>query len=329
MAREYARIRLSIWEDNQHLDLSPAAQHLFYVLATDPGMSYCGRVDWRPARLSARARGWRPEQIVATAAELERARFVLFDPDTEEALVRSLIRTDELLRNPKMGISVVKAYGAMASRVLRAAVVTELQRVKKEHPEYTSWTSPLSGEQLARLVTLDGLESVGYTNRITNHIGDADQSVSPIRTQVDIGNADRSVSYPHTAYRIPHTANQQTNGGFVSGEPHQRAGEEPPPLHCSAHPNGTTEPCGPCGEARRAAKARTESARRAVVDAESERRRQAAADRGAAIDNCDLCDEHGYAGQVVCAHDPDEADRARRGMAKVRESWAESKREAS
>lgn len=221
MPREYARFQLSMWEDDDFLNLTPPAQHLYFVLTTDPGMSYCGRVDWRPTRLRVRSAGWNPELINSAAAELEEARFVLFDPDTEEALVRALIRSDELLRNPKMGISVVRAYGAVASRTLRAAVVTEIKRAHAEHPDYTSWTSQISGEHLARLMTRPDLDEVGYTNRITNPIGNhiGNQNTNPIGNHIGdpVGNADRSVSYLHTADSrqqtyIPHTARAANPG---------------------------------------------------------------------------------------------------------------------
>ncbi|NKY60792.1 hypothetical protein [Nocardia flavorosea] len=240
MPREYARFQLSMWEDDDFLNLTPPAQHLYFVLATDPEMSYCGRVDWRPTRLRVRAAGWTPERIESAAAELEEARFVLFDPDTEEALVRALIRSDELLRNPKMGISVVRAYGAVASRTLRAAVVTEVKRAHAEHPEYSSFSSPISGEHLARLMTRPDLEEHGYTNRITNHIGnhignrignaEPVENTNRIGNAIGnpIGNADRSVSYLHTADRIQQTYIPHTARAADPGEP-----DAPPPAQTS------------------------------------------------------------------------------------------------
>lgn len=354
MAREYARIRLSRWDDNDWLDLTPAAQHLYDVLATDPGLSYCGRADWRPKRLTQRARGWTEATILAAAAELEQARFVLFDPDTEEALVRSLIRSDELLRNPKMGISVAKAYGALASRTLRSAVVTEIRRVKEEHPEYTSWTSSMSADQLARLVTLADLESVGYTNRIevpitnriTNHIGDdesvmntnADQSVSVIPTRVPITNPDRSVSYPHTAYSNQQPYSQQPIGGYVTREPHQSPvapTEDPPQPFCDKHPGGTSENCGACACARKRWLAekleRDERAEREVaerVERERQAKRRAAEDRARAITDCAMCDADGQLhdptgdGISLCDHRPPATSRP-----SLREQFEAHKRE--
>ncbi|KZM70775.1 hypothetical protein [Nocardia terpenica] len=284
MAREFARIRLSIWEDEPYLDLTPAAQHLYYVLTTDPGLSYCGCVDWRPARLRPRARGWTRPQIHAAAAELEAARFVLFDPDTEEALVRSLIRSDELLRNPKLALAVVKAYGALASRTLRAAVVTELKRDRHEHPEYSSWSHSMSAVQLSRLLSLPDLDTVGYTHRITdpvpvgetpriapitngitnpnadqngyritNLIGDAepvantdaDRSVSPIPTTDRITSAIGDADRS-VSYQQTADSRQQTSGGSVTGVRHVPEPLPPPDDPPSTfHPGHETGPVAP------------------------------------------------------------------------------------
>lgn len=62
-------------------------------------------------------------------------------------------------------------------------------------------------------------------------------------------------------------------------------GEEPSP-NCPAHPNGTDRNCFACGQARR-----TYPERKAQWEANQ--RAAAAAERQAAIDACDLCDEFG------------------------------------
>lgn len=254
MAREFHRTRLSIWERDRYLDLTPAAQHLHYVLSTDPSLSYCGVVDWRPARLTARARGWTEEAIRLAAAELEHGEIVLFDETTEEALVWQHIGEDELLRNPKLAVAVASAYGSVASRRLRAAVVSEIRRVRKECPDYSSWTHKISEKHLDRLLNLTPLDqweiTNGITNRITNpvgnaitnhiinenannianDIGDADRSESVMWTGVEntnrITDPDRSTSYLQLQQQ------QQHIGGHLTGVRHQ--GE---PLAASnAHP---------------------------------------------------------------------------------------------
>jgi len=55
--------------------------------------------------------------------------------------------------------------------------------------------------------------------------------------------------------------------------------------HCPRHPNGTSDPCGACADARRAHQA-------AEADELAARRKQAQATRKA-IEDCPHCDEHG------------------------------------
>ncbi|MBY4381856.1 hypothetical protein HQO24_10400 [Rhodococcus fascians] len=325
MAREYARVRLSIWDDPKFAELSPAAQHLYFVLLTDSSLSYVGVADWRPKRIAARAKGWSQDQILAAAQLLEIERFILFEPDTEEALVRTFIRNDELLRNPKMALSVVKAYGSTASRQLRSVIVHELHRAQKEHPEYSSWTSHESKDRLADLLELPQLDPSDYPNRITNEIGNgitnphpvANRVESRIGAQAEIGNADRSIPYhqPSTLSLQP-----SSRGGYVSTEGHQSAEpSSPPPPRCSAHADNPNPPnCRDCGEARKSLAVWQSAKLRRESVAQSREAREMAELRKLAADECDLCDEEGYAGTILCDHDPDTAERARRGMEQVR-----------
>lgn len=329
MAREYARVRLSIWDDPKFAELTPAAQHLYFVLLTDSSLSYAGVADWRPKRIAARAKGWTQDQILAAAQLLEVERFILFEPETEEALVRTFIRNDELLRNPKMALSVVKAYGSTASRQLRSVIVHELHRAQKEHPEYSSWTSHESKDRLADLLELPQLDPADYPNRITNRITNeisngitnahpnADRPESHIEARAEIGNPDRSISYQQ-----PSTLSLQpsTNGGYVSTEGHQTAEpSSPPPPRCPVHANNPNPPnCRDCGEARKALAAWQSAKLRRESESQSREAREMAELRKLAADECDLCDDEGYTGTVLCDHDPDTAERARRGMEQVR-----------
>lgn len=160
--RTYSTRPCAIWDDDRYLDLSPQAQHLWGVLADHPNITHCGVVDWRPARLTPKARTWTVEAIEIAALELEETGWVLFSLGTEEAIVRDHIRFDEILRNPKNSIAMIKAYGAIASRELRAAVVSELRACKTLFPNHSAWSSPISADRLAELVARTALDSVDY-----------------------------------------------------------------------------------------------------------------------------------------------------------------------
>lgn len=305
MAREHARIWLDINSDEDFSALSFDAQSFYTrIVLTDPTLNYCGVADWRPRRLTVRARDLTLERILAAAAELEAEHYLLFDLDTEEVLARSFIRRDELLRNPKMAATVIKAYAAVASPVLRAAIVTEVKRVHDEHPEYSSWTHKDTADGLARLMARPALDKGDYTPQIAN--GDLvpitnGQTVgntypNPVEntypdpvTNGDLGGGpdhqSQSVRNPSTSTLHPAPAPLE---GYVTGVRHQ----EPEPSHnsprpqCPRHPTNHDGPCRACQAGREWDQTRAENA----AEAEQRRRAQFAAE----VRDCPDCDPNGW-----------------------------------
>jgi len=141
MARQYGQIKVSIWVDDDFLDLSPMAQWLFIHLSTHADLSHCGVVDWRPKRIVPKAKGLTLEVLESAAQELIDGVYIVPDEDTEEVLVRSFMRSDGLLKQRNMGAAVAKAYASVSSRTIRGVVVHELHRLKTENPEWTSWAA--------------------------------------------------------------------------------------------------------------------------------------------------------------------------------------------
>lgn len=314
MAREHARIWLDINDDDDFEQLSPLAQWLYVrVLLTDATLNYCGVADWRPKRLLRKAAGLTLPAVLGAAAELEQRRYALFDLDSEEVLVRSYIRRDELLRNPKMAATVIKAYPAIASSTLRAAVVTEVLRIRDEHPEYSSWAHKDTGAGLSRLLGKTSLAEVGYTVQISvpdavqNGIPHPVQNGNPIPVPngdpdaVQNSNPDQTPDHQSQSARNPSTSTHHPSpaplGGYVSTEGHQGdqpAPNLPPPEFCPKHPEGTDAPCRACGGARQRREAweadnagAAEAARAAARSEAAARARQIRAD-------CPDCDEAGW-----------------------------------
>lgn len=150
MARTYANIKVGIWADDDFRRLSMPAQHLYFALITDPELSYAGISDWRPKRIAGKAEAWLPDMIEVAAHELTAARFVLICERTEEALVRSFLRHDGVLKNAKLAVSAANAISNIASNDLRAIAVGEAIRAKKENPEWTAWKHDAIKSVLAR-----------------------------------------------------------------------------------------------------------------------------------------------------------------------------------
>lgn len=139
MPREFARVKLSIWEDDDFRALSPEAQHLYFVLLTSSKLDYAGVTDFRPGRIAKGAESWRPWDVLKAAEELSAALYIVIDVDTEEVLLRSFIRHDGLLQEPNMAVAMRKAWTAVASPTLRGVVVHELQRLHAEGPDLKGW----------------------------------------------------------------------------------------------------------------------------------------------------------------------------------------------
>ena len=141
MARDHARILLSMWADEDFRDLPAESQWLYLHLLTSPGLSYAGVRDWRPARIAPMAVDVSPGQVEAAAVELEQNHYIVVDRDTEEVLIRSFIRNDGLMNQPNVAAAMVTAYGAMASRTLQAVIVHELKRLFKDDSNLKAWTA--------------------------------------------------------------------------------------------------------------------------------------------------------------------------------------------
>jgi len=149
VARDHARIKLSIWLDEDFLDLPPDAQHLYFVLLTDPGLSYAGVADWRPGRLAQRSKGWTADMVVKAAVTLSGAGYIVVDAETEEVLIRSFVRNDEVVKQPRIAVSMANAYAACASRTLRWVIVHELIRLHETQPELLGWGKPQAEKLLS------------------------------------------------------------------------------------------------------------------------------------------------------------------------------------
>ncbi|OZC54858.1 hypothetical protein CH289_07925, partial [Rhodococcus sp. RS1C4] len=158
MAREHAPIRLDIWSDDEFRDLTPAAQHLYFVMLTSPSLSYAGVVDWRPGRIGALAKSWGKAGVEAAARELAEKLFIIVDEETEEAMIRSFVKHDGLMKNPKIAVSMALAFASIASKALRSVFVFELAKLKLNDPELKGWGQP----KVASILTRDSANPVDY-----------------------------------------------------------------------------------------------------------------------------------------------------------------------
>jgi hypothetical protein len=142
MARDFARFNIAIWQDPDWRMLPAPAQHLYMLLWMHPELSYCGVVDWRPGRLVSMSQGWDTDDVRALARCLEARHFIVTDDVSEEVLLRSWVRFDELLKQPRMAISFANAYAAVSSNTVRGVIIHELQKLRRLSPNLPAWNNP-------------------------------------------------------------------------------------------------------------------------------------------------------------------------------------------
>lgn len=134
MSRTYAKIYVSIWAGDFR-DLTIGAQGLYFRLLTDPKLSMCGVVDWRPKRLLQSFAGMKQAEFTRLASELEEAGYIVVDDDTEEVLIRSFVRHDGVLKSPNLTKAMASDWLAVASRAIKESVVIEVARALEEEPD--------------------------------------------------------------------------------------------------------------------------------------------------------------------------------------------------
>ena len=316
MAREYAQIKFSIWNDDDFRDLTGAAQHLYFVLLTDPDLSYAGTGDWHPGRVAAKVSDWTREMVERAAGELIQALYIVVDDETGEFLIRSFVRNDSLMKQRNLGVSMAMARANIASRGIRGILVHELKRLKAEQPELAGFKPEQVTEVLGMKAVDPGSFPCGnpYLDPGTDPSIDppADPYVDPgTDPYVDPRVKGQVGGQPPPGHRPgPYNSNYNTNlnlptstspeGGKVVGNLTGGARDSEPPslipdewlgdprrARCAAHAGvDDPGPCRGCGDARRAAE--SESWRRA---AETRARTEA---RMESVRRCLLCDETGH-----------------------------------
>lgn len=139
MARDRANINTGIWSDDEFIDITQSEQWLYFLLMTDPKLSYAGVTDWRPGRLAQRSKDTTRQGIEDAGNRLQAGHYILIDEDTEEVLVRSFMRHDGLLKQPRLGVSMFNAYGAVYSKKIRKVIIHELKKLRDEFPDWKAF----------------------------------------------------------------------------------------------------------------------------------------------------------------------------------------------
>lgn len=132
----HARIKCTIWHDGDFRSLGVDAQWAYHRLLSDSNRNHAGVLPLTRKRWAGSAAGMTLERVDAALAELVAATFVVLDEDTEEVLVRTYMRHNEIAAQPNVLKAALRQAAQVESPLLRSALAYEL-RLLPEKPEDT------------------------------------------------------------------------------------------------------------------------------------------------------------------------------------------------
>jgi hypothetical protein len=134
MARSEARLLFTVWEGLSDLK-SDAARLAYFVVMTEPSLTQCGAGPLRPSRWSKKLKWKEPELMAAALSELDEHRKIFVDHDTEEVLMRVMVRRDGVAKMPNVLRSALKSALMIESLRLRKELAVELRVLHEERAD--------------------------------------------------------------------------------------------------------------------------------------------------------------------------------------------------
>lgn len=164
MARTEARLSVEIWNDADFRAQSRSAQGMFMFLISQADVHHTGLIALRIRRWSQSAAGMTVADVERDLKELETARFVVIDWDTEELLVRSFIRRDKVYRQPQVLSVAAEQLSLVTSLALRVALRVELERIAQLEMHANSAT--LIEKMISELPDPTELDTLDTSNKV-------------------------------------------------------------------------------------------------------------------------------------------------------------------
>ncbi len=129
MARTHGRIQAVIWSDGDFIAMRSTAQRMFMFLLSQPDLSHAGLLPMRVRRWATKAEDSTPKGVRDELDYLAARDFVVVDEDTEEVLIRTMVRNDGVYKQPKVMLRLREDAKQIESPLLRAAFRAELERL--------------------------------------------------------------------------------------------------------------------------------------------------------------------------------------------------------
>jgi len=160
MANDHAQIYSSIWRNREFLALDQHMQRLYFFLASQENLSKAGHLPVTARRWAASASDLTPDEVLDILGELAAARFVVWDRDTEEVLIRTYLYHDKIYKQPNVMLRAVADSREIVSVRLRLALLAELDRLPLDE---VSDTPTAKGGPSARQTVAGCIETLRQT----------------------------------------------------------------------------------------------------------------------------------------------------------------------
>jgi hypothetical protein len=139
---DYGKLLSRIWSDPEFTGLDARPQQLYCLLISYSTRNYAGVLPLTLKRWAKSTRDGTVDNVTDALKALTAAKFVAVDWDTEELLIRTYIRNDEVYRQPNLMISALKSARQVESPALRWVLHDELLRLPDhKDPQKTEQTA--------------------------------------------------------------------------------------------------------------------------------------------------------------------------------------------
>ena len=188
MGRPYAKLYRDIWTDPDLRALGRDARYVYIFLFSQPDLNAAGVLPLTVRRWAGTA-GMTPEEMTGTLALLNDHRYVVIDDATEELLIRTYIRNDELWRIPNTLYAVVRDAARTVSPTLRATLAAELAALPVDN-----LTGKRAADMKVQLTTVTATLSrtvdptVGPTTGVRVRVRDAGEGGSSVSSNGYVDN---------------------------------------------------------------------------------------------------------------------------------------------
>lgn len=128
MARSFGRLLTSLWNDDDFRPLSIGAKAVYGFLISQADLEHSGIIPLRPLRW-AQDLGEPVEDVTGWLKELNERRFTVADETAGELLVRSLIRRDDIWKQPNVFKAAATSARSSKSASVKAVLYHEVRRL--------------------------------------------------------------------------------------------------------------------------------------------------------------------------------------------------------